>query len=120
MVRTKRGATVMIETSPRVKGWRGAVADAARLAVNAAGAKQFAGDVCVDVTFRWIKPKSHARLRAGEAPGTPRRADIDKLSRAILDALTGVVYDDDRQVAMLTARRVWADGEGADITVSAM
>jgi Holliday junction resolvase RusA-like endonuclease len=38
------------------------------------------------------------------------RPDVDKLARALLDALTGVAYEDDGQVVALTVRKTY----GAD------
>lgn len=45
--------------------------------------------------------------------------DIDKLTRAVLDALTGSVYPDDRQVCSLsvTTRNGPANREGVDVRV---
>ena len=47
--------------------------------------------------------------------------DLDKLTRAVLDALTGVLYLDDKQVIELHARKQYAlypAGPGARITVT--
>ena len=47
--------------------------------------------------------------------------DIDKLCRAVLDALTGVMYADDRQVVALSARKVCsASKEATYVTVSTL
>ena len=43
------------------------------------------------------------------APRAPGRPDLDKLCRAALDAMTGVVYVDDAQVAILSAAKEWGD-----------
>ena len=46
--------------------------------------------------------------------------DVDKMSRAILDALTNVVYQDDCQVIKKTVNKRWArEGEehGAHVTI---
>jgi Holliday junction resolvase RusA-like endonuclease len=46
--------------------------------------------------------------------------DADKLTRAAFDALTGVAWTDDRQVAQLTALTLWPDpGEttGVDVRI---
>jgi len=40
--------------------------------------------------------------------GYPKRPDLDKLVRAVLDALTDVCYEDDSQVIRLRASKVWA------------
>ena len=80
--------------------------------------------VQVSVCVRWPRPASHytprGTLRA-TAPDDPSAVDVDKLARAILDALTGVVYRDDRQVVRLSILREWcADGiaSHADIEIS--
>ena len=44
-------------------------------------------------------------------PTSARLGDIDKLSRAVLDALTGVAYLDDRQVIQLEARKAYFKGQ---------
>ena len=57
--------------------------------------------VSVDFQFKWPK-----RMPAGfEDSWRPRKVipDIDKLARALLDALTGVVWVDDKQVVELRA-----------------
>jgi Holliday junction resolvase RusA-like endonuclease len=47
-----------------------------------------------------------------------RRPDIDKLSRALMDALTMIVYRDDGQVVMLDAtKRYCLEGERAGMDV---
>jgi Holliday junction resolvase RusA-like endonuclease len=39
--------------------------------------------------------------------GTNRRADIDNFNKLSLDALTGIVYEDDSQIVELTLRRAY-------------
>jgi len=68
--------------------------------------------VIVSVVYEFAPPIRLVR----SSPCT--RPDIDKLARALLDALTGVAYEDDGQVVALTVRkmygtdtrtRVWVD-----------
>lgn len=62
----------------------------------------------IGITFVFVRPKSHytskGELRAG-APTHPGKPDIDKLCRAVLDALTGILYHDDAQVVSLNASK---------------
>lgn len=37
----------------------------------------------------------------------PKKADIDNLSKFVLDSLNGVLYDDDKQVVRLNATKSW-------------
>jgi len=82
----------MTHNNPQLRAWRSSVAWEARLAH---GCRQLeAGPVSVSANFS-LRPR-----RKGDSP------DLDKLVRAVLDALTGVVYVDDRQVAHLEADRL--------------
>jgi crossover junction endodeoxyribonuclease RusA len=68
----------------------------------------------LDLVFWFARPASHYGTKNGalylkpSAPAQPvsaRLGDVDKLSRAVLDALTGVAYLDDRQVILLQASK---------------
>jgi crossover junction endodeoxyribonuclease RusA len=63
-------------------------------------------------------------LRAPKKPKFPAapaaRLDADKLARAALDALTGMIYRDDSRVVRLAVSKLWAapdELEGVDILV---
>jgi len=74
----------------------------------------------MSLVFRLRRPKSHfvggrpgrGRLRPS-APGRLHRgrADVDNLAKFVMDALNGLVYEDDRQVVHLDAIKV-LDSEG--------
>jgi len=91
-------------------GWRIAVAQEARTACT----DMLTGPVAVYLTFLLPRPAGHTGKRGllPSAPAFPhRKPDIDRLARACLDALTGVVYLDDAQVTDLVARKRYADGQ---------
>ena len=74
------------------------------------------GAVAVTLEFVMPRPKSHyrsgrnAHLVKDDAPVMPHQ-DIDNLVKGALDVMTGRVYEDDRQVYEVTARKVYgADG----------
>ena len=70
----------------------------------------------IEIEFLIPRPKS---VREGAQP--TKRPDVDKLARAALDALTGVLFDDDSQVLSLSARKVYqaaGSSPGAMVTVS--
>ena len=71
--------------------------------------------VMVFLSFRLLKPKSAKR----EQPCC-KGLDLDKAVRAVLDALTGVTYDDDCQVCYIMTMKVYVPTEeqqGVSITV---
>lgn len=71
--------------------------------------------VSVTADFYLAKPNS-ARRRVWPIV----KPDGDKLLRAILDSLTGVLFKDDAQVVDMRARKHYGDPERVEITLQAM
>ena len=70
--------------------------------------------VSLHLVFRYARPKSHfgtGRNQDVLKEWAPQRMvtapDLDKLTRAVLDALTGVVYLDDRQVFQISTVKAY-------------
>mgnify|MGYP006283744691 CR=1 FL=1 len=87
--------------------WRADIANTARSVILDKAQK----GVEVYLTFILKKPKTVTR----EEPFI--RPDIDKLSRAVLDGLTGVAYEDDEQVVKLQASKEYGETEGVTIRI---
>jgi len=106
------GNGVMLESSDRVRPWRQDVRFAAL--ERRPPEWDMTTPMRIGLTFWFARPASHYGTKNGitylkaNAPAQPvsaRLGDIDKLSRAVLDALTGVAYLDDRQVIQLEATK---------------
>lgn len=93
----------MVESSAAVGPWRERVA----LAVHACGWPILTGPVEVWLLFVLPRPKSAPR----RTPPAVKRPDIDKLVRAILDAITGIAIRDDSLVTDLHAAKKIADAD---------
>ena len=105
--------------SKREKPWRSLVSDNARIAMKREQFTQFDKDVPVSVRITFFMPRPKTVER--HMPTVP--PDIDKLCRAVLDALTDVgVWVDDSQVVDLGATKIYASGIhiGAHITVEGL
>lgn len=105
-----------------LRGWKDAVGYAARAAM--AGRDPFSGPIYVRAIFSMPRPRSHYRtgrfseqLRADAPRWMDTRPDLDKLDRAILDAMTDIVYTDDSRVALKRTVKVWAAHGRAAIEV---
>jgi Holliday junction resolvase RusA-like endonuclease len=100
--RTKDGRLFVREASPRLRDWRHEIARTAREQVDIP--EPLACPVCLSLAFEFPRPRSHftrkGALRKG-APFIPSRPDLSKLVRAVEDALTGILWRDDGQVAMI-------------------
>jgi len=97
---------VVTSDNQRTRPWKQAVIVAAH---DARGLEPpIDGAARVDVTFYMPRPKSAPKSR--RSPLT--KPDLDKLVRAVLDALTDAgAWRDDAQVVLITAAKVFAGGE---------
>jgi len=60
--------------------------------------------VSLQVVYGFTRPKGRDRGRLEPCV----RPDVDKLIRALMDALTGIAYHDDGQVVALSVRKIYA------------
>lgn len=68
--------------------------------------------VSMYVRVEFVKPKTAKQ-------STPSvRPDIDKLLRAVLDALTNVAYQDDSQVVAVTTAKVYGPSERVVVSIA--
>lgn len=124
---SKRGFVVggrvrIVDACKRNAPWRAVVALAAK--------QQYQGPPLIgplDVTFRFAMPRPKSHFRTGkrsnelrdDAPlyhtGAP---DTTKLVRAAEDACTGILWVDDKQIALQVAGKVYDDRPGLTLTVS--
>lgn len=121
----KKGNPLIItrqSNAAKQKPWAAAIEIRAEQAMGLERMTQDA--VEVDVAFHFKRPKTHLRvdgktLRKGYAEAHLQEPDLDKLLRCVCDALTGIVWCDDRQVNAVFARKVWSlEREGVRICVS--
>lgn len=89
-------ASVRHSNAPALGMWRTDIAHAAR----EAGGTVVEGPVAITIVFGMRAPQDTRH-------GYPKKGDLDKLVRAVLDALTGVLYVNDNQVVSLSAAKVW-------------
>lgn len=109
-----RGQKYMKEASDRVKPWRTKVRRAA-LGPDGNPIRRFTGPVQVHIEFEFRRAKSNQ----DDYPTGQNIGDADKLTRAVLDALTQArVIEDDRYVVEVSASKHWAEEDRAVISVA--
>lgn len=107
------GNGILIESSKRVGPWRAVVA----LTVGEQTTTVLDGPVRIELQFVMPRPKATPKR---STPPAVKKPDLDKLTRAVLDAITGVSYRDDSQVVdLLASKRIAELGEppGLSLTV---
>lgn len=112
------GKVGMVDDAGGLKGWRDAIAQAGRDWQEDHRQALLDGPLAVNITFRLVKPKSSPKRRL--FPDT--KPDLDKLVRAVLDAVTDVLIKDDARVCVLHARKVFVVNEppGAAINIETL
>ena len=116
-----RRAYLTASNRKALKPWEARITSAA---IAAWDGEPSAGPIMVSLVFRFARPKSHygtgrnAGVLKLSAPTYPigSRNDIDKLERAMLDGLTGVVFGDDGQVVRVTTDKLYGR-PGVDVRV---
>jgi Holliday junction resolvase RusA-like endonuclease len=109
----------------RLRQWDANVREAAAQAIGERDSPPFVEvPLDVSITFYVTRPASHWSKRGGLKDSAPQfpacTPDVDKLARGTLDALTGIVFDDDGRIARLTVEKVFAKPghEGARIRIA--
>lgn len=117
-----RPRAIITSTNRNLKAWEALVRSRANEARTAAGRQQpLAGPVALAIDFYFARPKRLLTRRAGALYQPHVTApDLSKLVRGLEDALSGVLFLDDKQVAAIAATKAYAppgDGPSCRITV---
>jgi crossover junction endodeoxyribonuclease RusA len=100
------------EANKRLPGWRSDARQAARDSIR--GSWDLSLPYQVAFSAFYARPKNHTiggrgLILKADAPDFPGRVgDIDKVARALLDAMTHVLWNDDDQVVDLHGRKRYA------------
>lgn len=118
-----RPVVVARDANVNSKEWMGSVAKTAH---DAYAGELLQGPIHLVVEFFFKHPKKH--FRTGKHAGVLRddapkyhdqTPDLDKLLRCLGDALTGVIWYDDRQVCVTFAKKLWtAESERAEVVIT--
>ncbi len=103
-----KGRAVVTAANKRTYPWRADIAAHVRSAIGP-GIVYPTGPV--DMSLRFVMPRRKSEPERS-TPAHTRKPDADKLIRAVLDAITGLVFTDDSQVTEIHAtKRIAGIGE---------
>lgn len=98
--------SVATADNPRLHDWQSLVGDAARRALEQQAELQlFVDAVSLAVLFELPRPTSLPKRVTAHT----KKPDLDKLARAVKDALKGIVWKDDSQVVEIFTRKRYAE-----------
>lgn len=92
---------VVVEDNKRIRPWRALIVDAASRTWE--GREPLDGPIGAELVFSLSKPRTVKRDFPSVKP------DVDKLTRAALDGMKGIIWRDDAQVVHLEAQKIYAD-----------
>lgn len=103
------------EANKNTKPWREAVASEAARVMVKRGYDVIDGPVHVSGLLVFPRPSSHFRANGELSPKAPTykqsAPDLDKLQRALGDALTGVVLRDDARIVWWNIRKLYTNSD---------
>ena len=114
-----RTRVVMIGRKPVAMQYNDPKARAYEQAIRDAVIAQYRGDpldgpLIVSV-YAWLKKPKSSKL------GYPTvKPDADNIAKAVLDALNGILWHDDKQVCQLAVHKVYADRDMIELEVMRM
>ena len=85
-------------------------------------AEKIEGAVNMNIIYAFRRPKSLSKKERNEIDGgknIPKttKPDIDNLTKAILDALNGIVWKDDAQVTQINIQKVWSAKDQIEVEI---
>ena len=120
--KTYLGQGRMKESSKRVKPFRADV-KAAAMNVPLPEGWPMEAPMRVGMRFHFARPKTHLTSKGALTKSAPQEAtshglgDIEKLARAVNDALSGALFKDDRQVVEMHLAKAYDDQDLVTISV---
>jgi Holliday junction resolvase RusA-like endonuclease len=109
---------IITSDNPRLKSWRQELARAAMAACCDAEMDEF--PVTVRVPLQVALRFYFSRPKKVNCQHKTTRPDVDKLMRAALDGMTGIVYHDDSQVSHAMVSKEFGDPQRVEIYVATL
>jgi crossover junction endodeoxyribonuclease RusA len=114
------GGGIMVESSKHVKNWRAFAKLKATIAMQGHDRIGKPNAVRLVIAFGFDRPQKHSTskgLRVNAPLYHTSAPDTDKLLRALLDSMTGVVFEDDSQVAVINVRKYYLKAAQTSVRV---
>jgi crossover junction endodeoxyribonuclease RusA len=103
---------IVTHDNPKTRPWEKTISLVAQQ--NMPADAPWPGPIYLQLSFTLPKPKS-APKRKEIYP--IKRPDLDKLARAVKDALKSVMYLDDAQVTQLSAEKIYGERPGVEVFI---
>jgi len=123
-VKNKKTGKIKVIMAPASKKQKPWMAKVSMVAAESYRGYLITGPVDLRIIFNFPRPKSHfgigknsAKLKSNVPIYVTKKPDLTKLTRAVEDALTGIIWKDDSQVVMQSTGKFFCDKPGAKIII---
>lgn len=106
-----KGRAITTSANAKVKPWQEIVAYAAQ---THRPPQIWVGGIRIRLHFYFLRPKS---VSAKKRPHHTVKPDVDKITRGVLDSLTGVIWADDSQVCSMTVCKSYGDSPSVEVQI---
>jgi Holliday junction resolvase RusA-like endonuclease len=118
--RTTRKGYKYLDAS--VMKYRKTLRTMARIQMREQKAEKLDGAISIEILYAFQRPQSlrkkeRSEIDSGKSMPKTTKPDIDNLTKAILDALNGIAWNDDAQVAQITAKKVWSKQDQIEVKI---
>lgn len=105
-------------TPAKTVAYEGLIAAQAYQAMR--GSAPIAGPVALELELVHVMPASWSKKKRAGTPVPQCKPDVDNVIKAVGDGGNGVLWMDDKQIAMVSARRLWGDRPEVRVRVAAL
>lgn len=112
------GGQARMFTPPKTVAYESLIAAQAYQAMK--GAPPIDGPVVLDLDLVHVMPASWSKKKRAAMPVPQCKPDVDNVIKAVGDGGNGVLWMDDKQIAQVTARRVWGERPEVRVRVAAI
>jgi crossover junction endodeoxyribonuclease RusA len=117
------GRTNVVDTSGAAgRDWRALLQDRAASAMEICEWEKYDGPVSLAIAYTYKRPKAHYRANGEVKANVPAypicKPDLTKLTRAVEDAFTGIIWKDDSQVVAKRENKVYGPEWSTLIVIS--
>ena len=107
---------------PSVIKYRKAIRNMAIAQMRNQKAEKIEGAVNMNIIYAFRRPQSlskkeRSEIDNGKTVPKTTKPDIDNLTKAILDALNGIVWKDDAQVTQIKIQKVWSSKDQIEVEI---
>lgn len=114
----KIGGFSRMATPPKTVAYEGLIAAQAYQAMQ--GDPPLVGPVALELVLVHVMPASWSKKKRAQMPVPQCKPDVDNVIKAVGDGGNGVLWMDDKQIAVVTAKRIWGDRPEVRVRVATM